>query len=102
MDGYKTYDASRGHGTPREWRSAFNATMGLDEAKATVGTASPFELLGVPPSATWSQVRSAYRARALECHPDRCAVHGLAPDVATARFKRLTAAYTVIAARLNP
>lgn len=94
---YKTYDGKAG--TPREWRAAFNATMGTDEARTHVGNDAPEGILGIVAGAAWSVVVSAYRACALACHPDRCMVHGLTPEVATARFKRVTAAYTLLKAR---
>ena len=31
LKGYKTYDASAGHGDTTEWRQAFSERMGLDE-----------------------------------------------------------------------
>lgn len=96
---YKTYDDSQGRGTPREWRAAFHATMGFDEARHIVGDSSPEGILGVRIGATWAQIKAAFRAKALDCHPDRCALHGLSIEVATERFKLLIAAFTVLEAR---
>jgi len=50
-----------------------------------------YALLGIAPSATASQLRSAWRQLALKWHPDR------AGDAATATFQKLQAAYTVLA-----
>jgi hypothetical protein len=37
LDGYKTYDASAGHGNAADWQKAFAAKMGLDEARLALG-----------------------------------------------------------------
>ena len=34
---------------------------------------SPSEILGIPPTATFAQIKMAYRSRIKECHPDRFA-----------------------------
>ena len=99
LDGYKTYDDSRGHGSAREWRAAFAETMGLDEARSHVGQDTPESILGIATGVAWSAVVSAYRACALACHPDRCASHGLPLATATERFKRLVAAFTILKSR---
>ena len=96
MAGYRTYDTSRGRGGPRQWRSAFHARMGMDEARGVVGDRSPHTILGVPGGATVAEIKSAYRKLARACHPDFCHVHGLPQAVATELFKKLTAAYTVL------
>lgn len=100
MDGYKTYDpTAEGYGNARQWRAAFNETMGTDEARTVMGDHSPEAILGVTKGVAWTVVVSAYRARLVECHPDRCAIHGLPVDVATERAKRVVAAYTLLKAR---
>lgn len=98
MDGYRTYDTSRGFGTARQWRGAFNATMGGEEAARIVnaGTRTPYDILGIDRTASLAQVKDAYRAQALACHPDRCAVHGLTEAEATEQFKAVLAAYTIL------
>ncbi|WP_435195129.1 J domain-containing protein [Natronomonas sp. EA1] len=52
---------------------------------------SYYDLLGVPPDASETEIRAAYRAKAKEAHPDRSD----APD-ASERFKRLTRARDVL------
>lgn len=99
LDGYKEYDTSNGFGSPAEWKSAFAAAMGMDEAKKILGAQSPHYILGVKLGATWAVIQKAFRLKSMECHPDRCAIHGLTEAVATERFKQLLAAYTVLKAR---
>lgn len=94
---YKTYDTRDGFGTEREWRQVFAATMGLDEARRRVGNQSPEAILGVGPTFTLDALKSAYRRKARETHPD------FHPDdpTATERFKQVNAAYVVLEARLT-
>ncbi len=100
LDRYKTYDPEKeGYGSPESWRDALTYRMGLKEARERVGDDSPHEILGVALNATWAEIKSAYRKLALECHPDRGAVHGIDVEEATRLFKRLVAAYTVLEAR---
>jgi DnaJ-domain-containing protein 1 len=100
MSGYRTYNPDvEGYGDARSWREAFTATMGLDEARDTLGSRSPEAILGVGPAVTALELLRAYRAASMACHPDRCAVHGLTVEAATERFKQVTAAYTVLKAR---
>lgn len=97
MDGYRTYDPrAEGYGNARAWTQEFRATMNLDEARRHVGAESPEAILGVRLGASWTEIKSAYRKAAYACHPDRCAVHGLSAAVATERFKRLLAAFTIL------
>jgi DnaJ-class molecular chaperone len=96
LDGYKTYDASDGYGSPNEWRKAFASTMGMDEARRRVASSDPYEILGVSRFASIAEIKKAYRIKAMECHPDRMIVNGMAKEEAEERFKRLQAAYTVV------
>jgi hypothetical protein len=57
LDGYKTYDASPGHGHSVEWQKAFTERMGLDEARRA---------LGLSPDAGWDEVRQAFHLAATE------------------------------------
>ena len=94
MDGYKTYEGPRGN--PKSWRAAFFARMGIGEAKERVGQDSPYEILGVSSSATWAEIKSAYRQRSMACHLDRAVQNGMTVEAATEAFKRVVAAYTVL------
>jgi DnaJ domain len=49
----------------------------------------PFEILGVPPSATEKQIRDAYRALVFRYHPD----HNAGDENARQRFMAVQAAY---------
>lgn len=91
---YKTYDGPRGN--PDSWRQAFTERMGLPEARTRVGKETPESILGVRAGASWSEIRSAYRAAALASHPDRAAMNGMGIEEATERFKKVVAAYTVL------
>jgi hypothetical protein len=57
LEGYKTYDASAGHGTTAEWQKAFSQKMGLDEARRE---------LGLPADAGWEAICQALRLAATE------------------------------------
>jgi DnaJ-domain-containing protein 1 len=96
MSGYKTYEGERGN--RQSWSQAFQGRMGFAEAEEIIHgqDETPRGILGVGPKATWEDVRKAYRAKSMACHPDLCSQHGLTPEAATAAFKKLTAAYTVL------
>jgi hypothetical protein len=96
----KRYDPRHeGYGSRDQWRGAFRACMGFEEAEREVhkGHRTPREILGLAQRCTWSDVRVAYRKKAMDCHPDRIAVTGLTREAAEEAFKRLTAAYTLLA-----
>ena len=50
-----------------------------------------FKLLGIDERASESQIRTAYRKRSLQFHPDKA--RDIPPDAAAERFHRLTLAY---------
>ncbi len=99
LDGYRTYTGPLG--SPKEWRAAFAATMGLDEARQRVGQQSPWVMLGVALTASWAEITTAFRAAVRAVHPDRCGVHGLSEADATERTKAIIAAYTVLRERFG-
>jgi DnaJ-class molecular chaperone len=92
LDGYKTYDPKKeGYGNPDQWTSAFRWRMGLDEANRVVGSGDPWQILGVQRTATWDEVKKAYRKLAMQHHPDR---GGNKAD-----FIRVQAAYELLEAK---
>ena len=60
---------------------------------------SPYEILGLPPSASVAEIKAAYRKRVKECHPDLFAgMDQQARELAERWTKALNAAYVT----LNP
>ena len=88
----KRYDTSKGFGNPQEWVSNFNARMGVNKAKETLGTENPYTILGVSITASWNEIKSAYRRMAMKFHPDR----NPGCDEAVAMFKKVQAAYEIL------
>jgi DnaJ-class molecular chaperone len=87
-----------GYGSPDEWASAFNQTMGFEQAQEVLrGDAqSPRQILGVGLGATWSEVRKAYRVAVVGCHPDRMKETGMTQAQAHEALKRVNAAFAVL------
>lgn len=86
LDGYRTYDDSKGRGSPDEWRAAFNQRMGLDEATRILGNDDPLAVLGLRAGATGDEIKKAWRREAVRWHPDH--ERGCAE-----KFKRAKAAH---------
>ncbi|MGH7225447.1 MAG: hypothetical protein ACRELF_19680, partial [Gemmataceae bacterium] len=57
LEGYRTYDASVGHGDAGQWQKLFVDKMGLDEAR---------QALGLPGDAGWEAICQALRLAATE------------------------------------
>ena len=58
---------------------------------------NPYEVLGIPPSATDEEVKKAYRRLAMKYHPDK--VEGMGEEVkknAAAQFREINEAYEQI------
>lgn len=73
LEGYQTYDTSKGHGNPEAWRSAFNERFSTEEATEILSgqEQTPYEILGLKPGATQEAIKKAFRKKIMECHPDR-------------------------------
>lgn len=57
LEGYRTYDATGGHGDTGQWQQAFSKRMGLDEAR---------HALGLPGDAGWEAICQALRLATTE------------------------------------
>ena len=92
LDGYKTYNPlTEGYGDSAQWRAAFRFRMGIDAARSAVGSDSPRSILGVSLSATWGEIKAAYRKLVREFHPD------LHPEIVdTAQFRKIQGAYEML------
>ena len=104
MDCYERPDRQynphvEGYGDPDEWRKAFVGAMGFEEAQAELDAHDPLVILGLPVTATWDDVRKAFRIKAMACHPDRAHLNNMSVHEATEAFKTLTAAYVVLERR---
>lgn len=87
-----------GYGSPQQWTGAFYERMGVKEAESILygSAATPRSILGVGVEATWREIATAYRQKAMQTHPDRIAVTGMALDEATEAFKVVSAAYALL------
>lgn len=92
---FKKYDTSKGFGSARKWKQAFNERMSFDEATEILKeqAETPYTILGVSQSATKAEIKAAFRSKVKEWHPDRNA-HREAE--ATEMMKKINAAYTVL------
>jgi hypothetical protein len=90
---YKTYDDSRGRGGVAEWRDAFEARMGIDEAKRIMRESDPLKTLGLDKMPSIHELKNLYRKLMKEHHPDK----GGDPQ----KCKKIIAAYTVLERRIE-
>ncbi len=91
---YKTYDTSDGFGNTKQWRNTFNKRMfNADELKEFTKDwkkETPYAILGIEPHASRKEIKTAYRSKAMEWHPDR---NSHREEEATEMFKKIQAAY---------
>lgn len=66
---YGTYEGPQGG--RQQWRGAFGEAMNGDEAKAVVGTGSPWEILGVAPGSAFAVIKAAFYKLIQIHHPDK-------------------------------
>lgn len=85
----------------REFLSGYQAQSPSSSGNDELTLDQCYELLGVDPSATDTQVRSAYRRKAKECHPDFAEGAGLSAACiqrAKKKFQQVNLAYESICA----
>lgn len=71
-----------------------NGDSGENGRRANEAPNDPYEILGVPPQASQSEIRSAYRRLAGQYHPDKVAHLGKEfQELAEKRFKEIQNAY---------
>jgi len=66
------------------------------QTASTAEETDPFRLLGVPPTATETQLKEAYHRKVQETHPDKLSGLGLSPELikyAHERMSRINEAY---------
>jgi len=95
LDGYKTYDTNNGFGSPKDWKKAFKARMGKEEAEEILQgqEQTPFDLLGIKSGATQEEIKKAYRKMIMLWHPD---LNQHRITEAEEMSKKIIAAYTIL------
>jgi DnaJ-class molecular chaperone len=93
LDGYNTYDTSKGYGNAKKWRTALKERMSREQAAAILQQEeeTPYSLLGISPQATATEIKKAFRLRIVEWHPDKNQ-HRI--QEVEAMSKKIIAAYT--------
>ena len=61
-----------------------------------ISSKNHYDILGVTKTATQTEIQTAYRKKALECHPDKTSIHGLTTKVATEKFQLVGEAYKTL------
>ena len=94
MDGYKTYDPQEeGYGSSWDWKRSFYQRMNKEEAQTILDEDDPYTILGVSPSSTQKEIKSAFYKLAMKWHPDKN------PDDilhCTEMMKLINAAYSIL------
>src|SRR6218665_250643 len=72
LEGYKTYDTSKGYGNPKQWQKAFDERMNKEDAEAVLQgqQQSPHQILGLKADATATAIKKAFRKLITQWHPD--------------------------------
>jgi hypothetical protein len=97
LDGYKTYDTSKGFGNTKQWQKAFFGRMSKEQAEMILQDRpeTPYSILGIKEGATKSAIKTAFRKLITEWHPDKNQ-HRIVE--AGEISKKLIAAYTILTA----
>jgi DnaJ-class molecular chaperone len=95
LDGYKTYDTSKGFGSPKDWKKAFKNRMGTEEAETILKgqEQTPYEILSIEKGATKEAIKKAYRKMIMRWHPDK---NQNRITEAEEMSKKIIAAYTLL------
>ncbi len=92
-EGYKTYDTSKGFGSPSKWNDAFRKRMSMEDARILLDEDDPYVILDVKLHDTIDIVKKAYRKMAMKFHPDKNPGN---EKEANEKMQRIIAAYTII------
>lgn len=95
LDGYKTYDASKGFGNSKKWRNALHERMSREDAEYLLkrDKDTPYGILGIYSDASQAEIKTAFRKKIAEWHPDR---NQHRVEEAEEQSKRIIAAYTLL------
>lgn len=74
-------------GNPTQWAESFKDRMTTEQIIEILGNDNPWFILGIVPGSSPSEIKAAYRKRALETHPD----HN--PLKHRSEFQKVQAAY---------
>lgn len=84
---YGTYTGERGN--TNQWRQSFGARFSNQEIHEIIGEDDPWGILGLKPSASQSEIKSAFYKKAKETHPD----HNPQLKGDTGPFRKVKAAF---------
>ena len=92
---FKQYDTSTGYGNPKEWKQSFYQRMSQEEAFIIVEKSqeTPYQILGITTKATQKEIKSAFRKKITEWHPD---LNQHRIQEATIMSQKIIAAYTLL------
>jgi DnaJ-class molecular chaperone len=89
-DQYRPYGTTNVQGDPWEWANAFKTRFSDVEIHTIIGEDDPWGILGLKPGATQDEIKTAFRKKAIETHPDRN------PGMDGSAFRRVKAAFDKI------
>jgi DnaJ-class molecular chaperone len=95
LDGYQTYDTSKGFGNAKKWRKALYEKMSREDANAIIEkhAETPYEILSVSAQASEAEIKKAFRKLIVLWHPDK---NPEQQDKAEEMSKKIIAAYTIL------